>query len=539
MRQRLLILTLLVASACATTPVSVARPVPAAAARMPLVVLLVVDQMRTDYLDRGQPHFTGGLRRLTHEGAWFHDAAYPYLNTITCAGHSTIGTGSFPYRHGMVLNEWWSRSGRAPQPCTQDPGVRNVGYNGKPAGGDSARSLLVPTLAERLQQETGGRAVAISLKPRSAITLIGHRATSVVWFDDRAGWTTSTAFTPKKVEWLDRFIAANPITADAGKTWDRSLALAEYEGADNAPGERFPQGWTRTFPHVLKAGSAFQGQWQRSPFADEYLGRMAAASVDALGLGHGTGTDFLAVSFSSLDLVGHQFGPASHEVQDMVLRLDRTIGVLLDHLDQTVGRDRYVLAMSSDHGVGLVTEQVTGGGRETREQVMSAVDRALAPFLGEGKHAIHSAYTDLYLAPGVVEKLRENAQARAAALAALEAQPGIQHAMFAGDLSFPDARQDPDPVKRAAALSYYAGRSGDIIIVPRPGWMLSSTSAATHGTLYWHDQRVPVIFYGPGVSSGQRTGAATPADVAPTLGALAGVPFPTADGRPLIEPSRR
>jgi arylsulfatase A-like enzyme len=540
MKTRLLILALLAASACTTTPVSVARPAPAAAARIPLVVLLVVDQMRTDYLDRGQPHFTGGLRRLTQEGAWFHDAAYPYLNTITCAGHSTIGTGTFPYRHGMVLNEWWSRSSRAPQPCTQDPGVRNIGYTGQPVGGDSARSLLAPTLAERLQGETGGRAVAMSLKPRSAITLIGHRATSVVWYDDRAGWTTSTAFTATKVDWLDQFIAANPVTADAGKTWDRSLPAGAYEGPDDAAGERFPQGWTRTFPHVLKGtGAAFSSQWQRSPFGDEYLGRMAAAVVDALQLGRGTGTDFLAVSFSSLDLVGHQFGPASHEVQDMVLRLDRTIGVLLDHLDQAVGRDRYVLAMSSDHGVGLVTEQVADGGRETREQVMSAVDRALAPILGEGKYAIYSAYTDLYLAPGVLEKLRQNPKALAAALAALKAQPGIQHAIFADELKLPDARRDPDPVKRAAALSYYPGRSGDIIIVPKPGWMLSSTSAATHGTLYWHDQHVPVIFYGPGVSGGQRSGAATPADVAPTLGSLAGVPFPTADGRPLVEAGRR
>ena len=541
MKPTLALVTLLWAAGCARTPPTVAASasVPARAARMPLVVLLVVDQMRTDYLDRGQPHFTSGLRRLTQEGAWFHDAAYPYLNTITCAGHSTIGTGSFPYRHGMVLNEWWNRTTRRPQPCTQDPRVRNVGYTGQPAGGDSARSLLLPTLAERLQQETGGRAVAISLKPRSAITLTGHRATSVVWYDDRAGWTTSTAFTPNKVEWLDRFIAANPTTADAGKTWDRSLALAEYEGADDAPGERFPQGWTRTFPHVLKAGMTFLSQWQRSPFADEYLGRMAAASVDALSLGHGPGTDFLAVSFSSLDLVGHQFGPASHEVQDMVLRLDRTIGALLDHLDKVVGRDRYVLALSSDHGVGLLTEQTPDGGRETREQVLAAVNRALVPFLGEGQHAVFSAYTDLYLAPGVTTRLRKDAKVHAAVVDALKALPGVERVMFAEDISGPEARVDPDAMKRAAALSYYAERSGDVIIVPKPGWMLTSTSAATHGTLYWHDQHVPVIFYGAGVGAGQHSGAATPADVAPTLGLLAGVPFPTADGRPLVEPGRR
>lgn len=530
MRGWLLLLALVPGTGCATAPTQPAPP-----GKTPLVVLIVVDQMRTDYLDRGLPHFTAGLRRLTAEGAWFHEAAYPYLNTITCAGHSTIGTGALPYRHGMVLNSWWDRRAGRQMPCTSDTTVRNIGYTGKPTGGDSARSLLAPTLSERLREQTGGRVVAMSLKSRSAIPLAGHRATSVVWYDDQAGWTTSTAFTSKKLRWLDKFVAANPVTADAGKTWGRALPVTAYKGADDAPGERFPRGWTRTFPHVLnKAGAGFTAQWQRSPFADEYLSRMAAASVDALGLGRGPGTDFLAVSFSSLDLVGHQFGPGSYEVQDMVFRLDRTIGALLDHLDAVVGRGRYVVALSSDHGVGPLPEQTPDSGRQTGDQALAAINRALVPFLGEGKHAIHSAYTDLYLAPGVMEQLKADPKASAAVLAALKEMPGVAHAFRADEIGRPETRTDPDPVKRAAALGYYPARSGDLIIVPKQGWMLSSTSAATHGTLYWHDQQVPVIFYGAGVAAGRRSVPATPADVAPTLGALAGVPFAAPDGRPLV-----
>lgn len=530
MRIWLLFLGFLTASGCATAQTQAVQP-----ATMPLVVLIVVDQMRTDYLDRGLPHFAAGLGRLTSEGAWFHRAAYPYLNTVTCAGHSTIATGALPYHHGMVLNSWWDRTNGRSRPCTADPTVQNIAYVGKATGGDSARALLAPTLAERLRTHTGGRVVAMSLKPRSAIPLVGHAATSVVWYDDQAGWTTSTAFTAKKLEWLEAFIAANPVTADAGKAWERALPATAYQGADDGPGERFPQGWTRTFPHILnKAGAGFSAQWQRSPFADEYLGRMAAASVDAFGLGRGPGTDFLAVSFSSLDLVGHQFGPASHEVQDMVVRLDRTIGALLDHLDSAVGRGRYVVALSSDHGAGSLPEQTPGSGRQTRDQALAAINRALVPFLGEGKHAIHSAYTDLYLAPGVMEKLKANPDASAAVMAALKGMSGVAHAFRGDDIGRPEMRTDPDPVKRAAALSHHPGRSGDLIIVPREGWMLSSSSAATHGTLYWYDQRVPVIFYGPGVSGGRREVAATPADIAPTLGALAGVPFAAHDGRPLV-----
>nr|MBA3296242.1 alkaline phosphatase family protein [Acidobacteriota bacterium] len=414
---------------------------------------------------------------------------------------------------------------------------KNIGYTGTPVGGESAVTLLVPTLADRIGERAGGRTVGLSLKPRSAITLLGSHPTSVVWFDDRTGWTTSTAFTKTRNEWLVDFLATRPHSADIGKVWDRLLPPGAYTGVDAGAGERTPQGWTTSFPHALSSteGAAFTPQWQRSPFADEYLGRMAAASVDALTLGNGPGTDFLAVSFSSLDLVGHQFGPASHEVQDMVLRLDRTIGTQLDHLDRVVGRGRYVVALGSDHGVGPLPEQ-SGAGRQSGDQALAAIDRALVPFFGPGKYAVHSAYTDIYLAPGVLEELKGNDQATAAVLDALRAMPGVAHAFRADEISGPEMRTSADPVKRAAALSHYPARSGDLIIVPKEHWMLSTSSATTHGTLYAYDQRVPIIFYGPGVPAGTRDDAATPADIAPTLAVLAGVRFEAPDGKPLVTP---
>ncbi|HXG54367.1 MAG TPA: alkaline phosphatase family protein, partial [Vicinamibacterales bacterium] len=504
---------LLLLSACTGAPRPGPVTAPARAAGGPsLVVVLVVDQMRTDYLERGMPHFTAGLKRLTTEGVWFKNAAYPYLNTITCAGHATIGTGALPYRHGMVLNAWWDRATARSRGCTFDDTVRNIGYTGTPSGGESAAMLLVPTLADQIRQRAAGRTVAMSLKSRSAITLAGSHPTSVVWFDDRAGWTTSTAFTNTRDEWLVGFLAAHPASADLGKVWDRTRAPAAYAGEDAGAGERAPHGWTTSFPHALgaNADAAFTTQWQRSPFADEYLGRMAAASVDALKLGHGPGTDFLAVSFSSLDLVGHQFGPASHEVQDMVLRLDRTIGTLLEHLDRAVGRGRYVVALGSDHGVGPLPEQ-SGAGRQTGADALAAIDRALVPFFGPGKYAVHSAYTDIYLAPGILEKLKGHDTATAAVLGALRSMPGVAHAFRADQISAPEMRSSTDPVKRAAALSHYPARSGDLIIVPKENWLLSTSAATTHGTLYPYDQRVPVVFFGPGVPAGIRDDAATPA----------------------------
>lgn len=505
-----------------------------------LVVMIVVDQLRTDYLERYSGKFTGGLRRLTHDGAWFTRGAYPYLNTVTCPGHSTIGTGALPYRHGMVLNAWYNRNTAKSMECTEDTRVREISYNGlKPAIADSGRWLLVPTLADRIRERAQGRVAAFSLKSRSAIGLAGHEGNPVVWFDDRGGWTTSSAYAPRPTPFLQEFIDRNPITAASGGHWDRMHAPSDYQGVDDAPGERPPTatGWTRTFPHAIgapdrKADATFYAQWRHSPLADEYLGRMAAASVDALSLGKGQGTDFLGISFSTLDLVGHAFGPNSHEVQDVLARVDLTIGRLLDHLDTTVGAGNYVVGFSADHGVGQIPEQIAAGGRHTAAEVRAAVDKALVPILGPGKYMAHSAYTDVYLAKGVVKRLRRSRAATTAVLDGLRAMPGIAHAFAADEVNHPDARGSSDPVKRAVALSYHPGRSGDLIIVPRENWMLS-TAAATHGTLYPYDQRVPVILFGAGIKRGSYESDATPADIAPTLAAIARVPFEQTDGRVL------
>ncbi|OFW11754.1 MAG: hypothetical protein A3H96_24735 [Acidobacteria bacterium RIFCSPLOWO2_02_FULL_67_36] len=502
-----------------------------------LVVMVVVDQMRADYLETYSSALSHGLRTLMKEGAWFQRAAYPYLNTITCAGHSTIGTGALPYRHGMVLNAWFDRAANRSRECTGDPATTKVSYGGLTGTSDSPAALLVPTLAEQIRDHAGARAIAISLKARSAIGLAGHKADAVVWFDDRGAWTTSSAFAKSPPAVFQRFIDEHPLAAEVGKTWERTLDPSAYKLTDDGVGERPPSGWTRTFPHPLgtpggKVDSAFLGQWQRSPFADEYLERMAEAAIDGEKLGSGSATDYLGVSLSSLDYVGHAFGPYSHEVQDMLVRLDRTTARLLAHLDARVGRGNYVLALTSDHGVAPIPEQIPGAGRQLSREVGAAIDGALGPIFGPGKYMAFSAYTDIYLAPGVLDRLKADAKASAAVLAAVGALPGIAHAFRSDEISDPEVRTDPDPVRRAAALGYHPARSGDLIIVPREHWILSS-SATTHGTLYPYDQRVPVIFFGAGVKPGEYTGDVTPADVAPTLAALAHVAFKKLDGQVL------
>jgi predicted AlkP superfamily pyrophosphatase or phosphodiesterase len=527
---------------CSTPDLKVGPTVQAAspAAQAPkLVVIVVVDQMRADYLDRYGANLTQGLRRLMKEGARFTNGAYPYLNTVTCAGHTTIGTGSFPYRHGMILNSWFDPSTGTSPYCTDDGTVQDISYSGlPPAHGDSAARMLMPALGEQIHGR-GGHAVAISLKPRSAIPLVGKKADAVIWFDDRGGWSTSSAFSAAPVPYLKAFTDANPIAADYDKVWTRSLDLQAYQYDDDGAGEGTPGGWTRTFPHPLGTpggkpdGTYFQ-RWQRSPFADEYLGRMAAATADALNLGRGTATDFLAVSFSSLDLVGHTYGPRSHEVQDLLVRLDATIGRFLDHLDKTVGRGNYVLGFSADHGVADVPEQIGNGGRQSNQQTTEALMQVFTPALGPGKHVLSAAYTDIYLSAEARERLRKDPKLLAAAREALLKLPAVERIFVGADLKSAAARSSSDPVVRAAALSYNPGRSGDVIIIPKDGWLLSS-AVTTHGTYHSYDQRVPVILFGASVKPGEYTQAATPADLVPTLAAVARVPIKKGDGRVLTE----
>jgi predicted AlkP superfamily pyrophosphatase or phosphodiesterase len=505
-----------------------------------LIVLVAVDQLRGDYLELYGERFNAGLKRLAKDGAWFRNAAYPYLNTVTCAGHATIGTGTFPYRHGMILNQLYNRETRTTPSCTADSTLKDFSFNGlAPEGaGNSAAMLLQPTLGEAVKAQFKGRVVSLSFKPRSSIMLAGRQADAITWFDDRGGWDTSAAFgSPNPA--MQAFITANPIDADAGKVWERSLPPEAYKNEDAGVGEKGVGGWTATFPHALgQPGAAgdkrFYTRWQASPYGDEYLGRMAAALVDSLRLGAGDTTDFLAISFSSLDSVGHNFGPRSHEVQDMLLRLDATIGRLLDVLDAKVGKDGYVLGLSADHGVAEIPEQVTGAGRIVSANVRETLLKALTSVLGPGEHVASVNYTDLYLSADAAKRLKDDAKVRTAVRDALLGIPGVGQIFFADEVAGADARRSPDRVKRAAALSYHPDRSGDIVLVPKEHW-LQSTAATTHGTLHPYDQSVPVIFFGHGVKAGVYTSAATPADLAPTLAALAGVAFSTEDGRILRE----
>ena len=521
--------------------------------RPKLVVLLVVDQMRGDYVDKFRGQWTGGLKRLVEEGAWFRDAAFPYAATETCVGHATISTGAFPASHGMVANTWWDRETQKMVTCTADPKTKNSGYAGftpKGGDGDSAWRMQTPSFAEELKFQTGNatRVVTFSLKARASITMAGHKGDAATWFE-AGGWVTSSVY--GTMPFIDDYVKAHPVKADYGKTWTLSLPESAYWYDEKATGAGPPEGWEPTFPHPLRgkvAGSepdaVFYEQWAASPYADTYLTELAKTAVDSLGLGKGGGTDFLGVSYSSVDYVGHAFGPRSREIQDVLVGLDKNLADLFAHLDKKVGRGNYVVALSADHGVAPIPEdmQKTGvdAGRLSLAELQDKIEKALEPF-NYSKPAI-ARITDsgIYFAPGVYEKLKQDRAAMQAALNAALAQPGVAAVYRAEELK--DRPATKSPTRDAMADSYFPGRSGDLFVLQKPYWLLDGAApgkarsyGTSHGTPYNYDQHVPVLLMGYGIQAGEYHGEVTPADIAPTLASLCGITLASRDGHVLAQ----
>lgn len=537
--------------------ISASRPAaqPAAtagvSARPKLVVMIVVDQMRGDYVDKFRGQWTGGLERLVQEGAWFSDAAYPYAATETCVGHATISTGALPATHGIVANAWWDRETQKMTTCTADPKATNLGYAGASAkGGDSAWRMLVPSFAEELKFQTGNatRVVTFSLKARAAITMAGHKADAATWFEG-GGWATSTAY--GTMPFIETYASAHPVKADYGKTWILTLPESAYWYDEKATGAVPPKGWDLTFPHALrgKADStavdeAFYDQWTASPFADTYLTQLAENAVDSLGLGKGGGVDYLGVSYSSVDYVGHAFGPRSREIQDVLVRLDQDLGDLLANLDKKVGHGNYVVALSADHGVVPVPEDMQRTGADAGvlhlPDVQERIEKALETLNYPKPAVVRITGSDIYFVPGVFDKLKGDAPAMSAVVEAIKKVPGVAEVYRAEQVADRPATQSP--IRQAMADSYFPGRSGDLFIVPKPYWLMDGTAAGKartygtgHGTPYNYDQRVPILLMGYGIQPGEFHGNATPEDIAPTLASLCGVTLAARDGHVLSE----
>jgi hypothetical protein len=426
-----------------------------AASRPKLVVVVVIDQFRTDFLSRFGRYFTrGGFNLLLRRGASFTEAYYEHGVTQTCPGHAVILTGSYANRTGIVANSWYDAAERKLIYCVVDTLATLIGAAGD---GRSPRYLMDSTVGDRLKRTNGGRSrvIAIAGKDRSAIMMGGHLADAAYWTEDTL-FVTSSYYRSDLPDWVKRFNRSGAITRYRGRTWNRLLPRAAYAvvGSDDVPAEENPAGMGRTFPHRLGSRRSpqrdFITTFQTSPFENDVIVDFAIAAVTADSLGRDEDPDLLAIGFSANDLVGHSYGPDSHEVMDITLRTDRQLERLFGFLDRTVGLDSVLVVLTSDHGVAPLPELVRQrdpritAARLDPKLIEAAAERALRTRFGAPRRpgfmvqltwVMQQSAPSLYLnEAGLLDKEVPLQDAEQIVKAAVEAVPGVERALTATEL---------------------------------------------------------------------------------------------------------
>lgn len=511
-----------------------------------LVVGIVIDQFRYIYLTRFEDQFgEGGFKRLLHGGAVFTNANYIHTPTYTACGHATFMSGATPAMNGIVGNEWYDReSGKRVTSVNDDKTKLLGGREG--ASGMSPHRLVGGTVGDEMKLASGGKAkvIGVSYKDRSAILPSGKRPNGSYWFSaDTGNFVSSTYYFDDLPAWVKTFNRGRHSSAYFGKKWERLLPEAIYERSepDDAPYEKSSYG--RHFPYMLnggeeKPGSKFYNQFQASPFANEHLVNFAKAAIESEGLGADDVTDLLTISFSSNDLVGHDFGPYSQEVQDMTLRLDRTLAELFNYLDKKIGLDQVIIALTADHGVGPVPEQVQPLGYGGRVEAKSATDTITATLnqrFGEEKWILNFVNGNVYLDEAAIARHKlDLAEVESVASQAVVKIQGIAAAITGTQIM--TGRLPNSPIANSVVNGFFPLRNGNLIIVPRPFYIVGENITATHGTPYSYDTHVPVILFAAGIAAGSYASVSSPADIAPTLSLLLKIEKPSnAVGRILTE----
>jgi predicted AlkP superfamily pyrophosphatase or phosphodiesterase len=525
----------------------------AAATRPKLVVVISIDQFRADYLQRFTKYFEpGGFNLLLQKGANFTEAHYRHSVTQTCPGHAVILTGSYADRNGIIANTWYDTASHKPQYCAADSAAKLIGVASE---GRSPRNLLVSTVGDELKTATNGRSRVITIagKDRSAIMLGGHQADAAYWTEDTL-IVSSTYYMKELPLWVRRFNASGHLTKYRGATWDRILPVADYAmmGPDNVPAEENPGGIGRTFPHHLGTGTGeanFLDGFQTSPFENEVIVDFAIEAITQEGLGQDADPDLLGIGFSANDLVGHSYGPDSHEVMDMTVRTDRLLSRFFTFLEQQVGLDRVAIVLTSDHGVAPLPELARGGnsrargGRIDPAVIAAAAETALRArfgiprrpgFVDQPSWIMYQSWPCLYLnLEGLRDKEIKIDDAERVAQHAVQQVPGVTRVLTASDL----LRERAAASHTRAELSFYPGRSGNVYYELLP-YLLpeAQQQGTTHGSPWAYDTHVPVLWLETGIRPGTYPGNVSVADIAPTLSSLLGIPAPSgSQGRVLKE----
>ncbi|MFN7928792.1 MAG: alkaline phosphatase family protein [Blastocatellia bacterium] len=506
--------------------------------KIKLVLGIVIDQFRYDYLTRFEDQFgEGGFKRFLQGGAVFTNAHYPYTPTVTACGHAVFMTGSLPSENGIIANEWWDRESGKRITSVVDANTKLLG--GKEAEGSSPRRLLSSTIGDQLKLTTAGQAkvIGVSLKDRAAILPAGHKANGAYWYDDTTGRiVSSTYYFNDLPAWVKQFNQDNCADKYFGKKWEKLLPDAAYARSlpDDSPFEKWAYG--KTFPHIItggedKPGSKFFKQFEGTPFANEMLVNLAKAAIENEQLGQDDVPDVLTVSFSANDILGHAVGPNSPEAQDITLRTDRLLAEFLAYVDKKVGLQNTVIAFTADHGVAPVPEHAQSlglGGRMETKDVTDAINNALNKRFGEEKWVSLFTYGNVFFDyAALAHRKASHVEVEQIASEAVLKLKGMAEAFTRTDILA--GRLPRTRIANSVALGFNAERNGDLVLVPKPFWLFGEAGplATTHGTPYSYDTHVPVIFYGAGIKAGLFTTPSSPLDIAPTLAAVLKIEQPS------------
>ena len=503
--------------------------------RPKLVVGIVVDQMRWDYLyryyDRYAPN--GGFKRMLNQGFSCENTLIPYAPTVTAPGHTSIYTGSVPAIHGITGNFWWENDKGYALYCTEDPLVKSVG-GGADDNGQSPRNMMVTTICDELRLATNfrGKVVGVALKDRGGILPAGHSANAAYWYDIKTGnFISSTYYMNDLPTWVKDFNGKKLPDKYYEQGWNTLYPVNTYLQSTGDSKKYESTGIGKGFPYDLKKfiGTSYSAILS-TPYGNTLTAEFAKAALTNEQLGADGETDFLAVSFSSTDYIGHGFGPNSMEQEDDFLRLDKELGDLLDFIDTKVGKDQYTAFLSADHGVsqvpGFLAENKLPGGTINPENTKKELNEDLFKKFGKNSLILSSLNYQFSLNQAAIDSAKlDKEKILDEIIDYLSWQPGVARAfrldeMMEGPLN--------KTMREMYANGYYPKRSGQVQLVLEPHWIEGmGATGTTHGAWNPYDAHIPLVWYGWGIKQGKLNRETYMTDIAATLAALLHIQMPS------------
>lgn len=522
--RRTALIALLSMAAC--TPLPVAKPPPPPPPPLRLVVLIVIDQLPAWGLEARRAHYRHGLDRLLTEGVVWKDALYPYANTYTAPGHAAIGTGAPPRVTGIIANAWYRPAAGKERPAEIDDDSPILDVDGKPVAGvdgASSVSLRVPGLAEALRAaRPQARSVAIAGKARAACYVAGQRPDVALWYEPAArAFTTSQRYGAPPL-WAMEEAARHPVRDVLYRVWAVSDPedLADFTGGpDDGPGE----GTIPTFPHRLDAEGDPAKGLKLTPYLDSLEVDAALAAIDGEKLGADDDADLLAISFSAHDFAGHQWGQESWEMLDLERRLDRELARLFDALDAKVGRDRYAVVLTSDHGATRMPDR-SGGKRIPPKDVEAAAEAAAAAVLGPGDYVAMVSSAMVY-PTAALDGAAQRDEAVTAMATAIGGLDGVKRVVRTD--RFPEGCAGLSDDDALVCASTVAGESGLLYVWPDDGNLVSGFPAGTsHDPPTDDDRHIEIVVRAPGLPPRTVDAPVSALSVTATVAKLLGVEPP-------------